>query len=500
MNRAMNRALAAAPIAALAFVAILVLAEVAVRAGFVADDALRLWAGASTAVDGDVSIGRIVAGYPTIPFLTTTLVAWLAPAGTPAPALVASGLFGLLAGLAFLAFRDVGLSLVSAGVAAFLIVLHPALLDAAIGGPADIFLAVFLFMFCRSLYDLRARSGTAEVMATGLALLGLAFSHPMGAAIGFAAVPFLAFAVRPVLVVRSAFNVVVALIFPTVFAVAAFAYVSWIFPGAGWSFFAAPAASLAAWTADAGRVFGERLSGVRALDASVAMTAALVVGAPIAWVALVLARRRRPLVTPALVFVATTIAATAITVATGLFGDPTAVAAAAPVLAAIVVTRVPVLRERLAVVVPLLALGWLGGVLGVGLVDPGTLLHLRAALDGQGGEHERLDALGAGGAMAGRAGVLADTDNAPAFVLGRGAAGGILGSSSEPFALALLFQRIETAFIAVPDPQSGSGANDRLNRAFPTLFRDGAPGYDVVYQNNTWRVFGHVNIHDSSKP
>jgi hypothetical protein len=50
------------------------------------------------------------------------------------------------------------------------------------------------------------------------------------------------------------------------------------------------------------------------------------------------------------------------------------------------------------------------------------------------------------------------------------------------FALALLFSRIETAFIAVPDPQSNSGTNDRLNKAFPKLFREGGPGYGV----NTW--------------
>jgi hypothetical protein len=95
---------------------------------------------------------------------------------------------------------------------------------------------------------------------------------------------------------------------------------------------------------------------------------------------------------------------------------------------------------------------------------------------------------------------LADNDNAPVFGLGRGGARGTFGPSREPFALALLFSRIETALVAVPDPQSNSGANDRLNKAFPRLFREGAPGYAVVYQNNTWRVFGHVNIHDSSKP
>jgi hypothetical protein len=491
-----KRALAAAPIAALVFVTILVLSAAAVRMGFVADDALRLWAGASAAVDGGVSVGRIVAGYPTISFLTTTLIAALTPAGTPAPALVAACLLGLIAGFVFLAFRNIGLSRLVAGAAALLIAFHPALLDAAIGGPADMFLAVCLFLFCDALFDLRARSGTSEVMATGLALLGLAFSHPMGAAIGFAAVPFLAFAVRPSLVANSAFNVVVALVFPTIFALGAFSYVAWIFPGAGWSLFAAPAQSLATWTAAVAQVFGDRLTGFRALDASLAMSVALAIGAPMAWVALAWVYRRRPLLTPALVFAATMIAATAITVLSGLFGDPTAIAVAAPVLAAIVATRVPIVRERLAFVVPLLALGWLGGALGVALVAPGTVTNLRAALAGRVGDHERLDALGAGGAATGRQGILADTDNAPAFVLGRGGARDVFGSSSEPFALALLFSRIDAAFIAVPDPQSNIGMNDQLNKAFPKLFREGMPGYNVVYQNNTWHVFGRLGTVD----
>ncbi len=85
----------------------------------------------------------------------------------------------------------------AAAAATLLIALHPALLRAVIAGPGDMFLAAFLLMLCLSLYDLRARSGTSEVMNVGLALMGLAFSHPMGAVFAFAAVPFLAFAVRP---------------------------------------------------------------------------------------------------------------------------------------------------------------------------------------------------------------------------------------------------------------------------------------------------------------
>jgi hypothetical protein len=492
LPRATPGALAAAPVGLLAFVAILALAAIAVRHGLIADDALRLWAGASTAADGEVPIGRIVAAYPTLPFLVTTLVAWLAPATTPAPALVAAALFALVAAYLFMTFRKAGLPDAAAGIVTFLIAFHPTLLRAVVAGPGEMFLAAFLLMFCLALYDLRARSGTAEVMNVGLVLMALAFAHPMGAAFGFASIPFLIFAVRPTLVANSAINVVVALVFPTFFAIAAFSYVSWIFPGDGWTFFAAPAESLSMWIAAVGRVFGDRLFAFPAIAASFAMTVALAIGAPIALVILAIVHRRRPLIVPAAVFAATAVAATAISALSGFFGDPAAIVVVAPVLAAAVVIRVPVVRERLALIIALLVIGWLGGLLSLGLVDPITLNELHADAT-RARANERVDALGAGGAAAGRDGVLADVDNAPAFVLGRGSARGILGPQSEQFALALLFGRIETRFIAVPDPQSAAGAHDRLDKAFPFLFRDGAAGYRVIYQNNTWRLFGRVS-------
>ncbi len=484
---AVNRAFAAAQIATFAFVVILAVAAAAVGNGIVADDTLRLWAGASTAASGEVPIGRIVAGYPTLPFLATTFVAWLAPAGTPAPALVAAGLFALIAAVCFHLFRKSGFSYAAAGAITALIVLHPALLRAVIVGPADMFLVTFLLMLCLSLYDLRARSGTSEVMGVGLALMALAFSHPIGAAFAFAVVPFLAFSVRPMLVANSALNIVVALIFPTLFVVAAFTYVSWVFPGDGWSFFAAPAQSLSLWRVAVAEFYGNGLSGVLVIDASFVMAATLVASAPVAVAMLARVYRRRPLVDPAAVFVAAVIATTAICVSSGFFGDPTAIVVAAPVLAAVVVIRVPPAREHVSLVIALLMLGWLGGSLGLVAIDPLTVNRLYAAFDRETGE--RLDAVEAGGAAIGRDGILADTDNAPAFVLGRGRARGILGPQSEPFQLAMLFARIDTPFVAVSDPQSATGALDRLDRAFPTLFREGLPGYRVIYQNKTWRMF-----------
>lgn len=480
-------ALAAAPIASLAFLGILALTAVAVRDGLVGNDMLRLWESAATAANGEVPFGRVVAAYPTLPFLATTLVAWLLPGGTPAPALVAAALFAVLAAACFLSFRKAGYSLGIAGAFTALIASHPALLRAVIAGPGDMFLAVFLLMFGLSLYDLRFRSGTAEVMHVGLSLMVLAFSHPIGAAFAFAAVPFLAFALRPTLIANSALNVIVALVFPTLFAIGAFTYVSWVFPGDGWTFFAAPAESLSVWAVALERVFGDTLFDFPVLDACLAMAVALLVGAPLVPAVLLLVRRRRPLVNPAAVFAAAAIAATALSVMSGLFGDPAAIVVAAPVLSAVVLSRVPLMADHIALAFVLLLVGWFGGLGSVALADPITMNRLQLAL--QHGDSSRTDALAAGGAAAADDGVLVDTDNAPAFLLGRSTAPGILGPQSEAFALAMLFHRVETPFVAVPDPQSVAGTNDALDRAFPAVFRDGPAGYRLVYQNNTWRIF-----------
>jgi hypothetical protein len=403
--------------------------------------------------------------------------------------LLASGLVALLAGIWLGAFRRAGLPLLAAGAATLLLALHPALLRAAIAGPAEMFLVLFLYLLGTALYDLRARSAAPEVMAVALSLLGLTFSHPMGAALACAAVPLLVIAVRPELVATSALNVVVALVFPTIFCVGAFSYMSWVFPGSGWSFLIAPAEGLATWTVGISQVFGRGLTGWFPLDACLAVALALVIGAPLVPVAVAWVSRRRPLVAPAAVFIAMTIAAAWIAIATGLFGDPAAVAAVPPILAAVVITRVPMVCERFALVLPLLLVGWFGGALGLAFVDPRTVANINAALEGRGVDRERLAAIGLGGATIGHEGVLVDTFNAPAVVLGRGRARGLLSPSDEEFTLGVLFSRIETPFVAVPDPQIGIGGQDRLNKAFPQLYRLGAPGYSLVYENSNWRLF-----------
>ncbi len=483
------RMIPVALVMSVAFVAVFVLSRITATAGLISDDAVTLWANAITAGDSEMPIGRIVAAYPTIPFLATTLLEFVTPLGTPTPVLLTAGVLALLAGVWLASFRRAGLPLIAAAAAALLLALHPAMLRAAIAGPAEMILAAFLCLLGIALYDLRARSAAPEVMAVALALLGLAFSHPMGAALACAAIPVLIFAVRPEMLAGSVSNLLVALVFPTVFCVGAFAYLSWVFPGHGWSFLMAPAEGLATWAVGFSQLFGRGLTGWLALDAAIMVAIALVLAAPLVPAAIAWIYRRRPLVAPALVIVAMTIAGAWLAVATGLFGDPAAIAVMPPILAAIMITRVPVVRERLASVLLLLTLGWVGGIAGLAVVDPRGATNVRAALEGRRVDQERLAAISLGRATLGHDEVLVDTYNAPAIVLGRGRARGLLTPSDEAFTLGVLFSRIDTPFVAVPDPQVGIGVQDRLNKAFPLLYRRGAPGYRLIYDNANWRLF-----------
>jgi hypothetical protein len=164
----MRHILSTAAVMLVVFATVFAVSRSATTAGLVPDDAVTLWASAITAGDGQMSIGRMVAAYPTIPFLATTLLELVTPVRTPTPVLLTGAVLALFAGALFVSFRRMGMPLIGGPLMAFLIVLHPALLRAAIAGPAEMIFAVFLFLFSSALFDLRSRSGAPEVMAVAL--------------------------------------------------------------------------------------------------------------------------------------------------------------------------------------------------------------------------------------------------------------------------------------------------------------------------------------------
>jgi len=378
-----TRMISAVFVALVAFAAVFAVSMSATTAGLVPDDAVTLWASAITAGDGQMPIGRIVAAYPTIPFLAATLLEFVTPAGTPTTILLTAGVLALLAGGLFVSFRRTGVPPIGGTLMVFLIVLHPAVLRAAIAGPADIIFTVFLFLLGGALFDLRARSAAPEIMAVALSLLGLAFSHPMGAAIACAAIPLFVFSVRPELLTSLTLNLVMTLVFPTAFCVAAFSYMSWVFPGSGWSFLIAPAEGVATWAAGFSSLFGRGLTGSLALDAGIAVLVTLLLAAPLVPFLIIWVWERTPLLAPALVIVAMTAMAASLAVLTGLFGDPAPLAAMPPILAAILIMHVPLAREQLLFVLPLLVLGWFGGLAGFAILDPRGAMNVGVALMGR---------------------------------------------------------------------------------------------------------------------
>jgi hypothetical protein len=176
-------------------------------------------------------------------------------------------------------------------------------------------------------------------------------------------------------------------------------------------------------------------------------------------------------------------------VTTGVFGDPSAVAVVPPILAAIIVARVNLVREHLKAAMLLLVVGWLGGLIAVAIVAPQSAENVRTALEGRGVDPEKTAAIGFGRDTIVFSGILADTLNAPGIVLGRGRATGLLTPSDQAFVLDVLFSRIDVPFVAVPDPEIGTGAQDLLNKTFPRLYRFGTPGYHLVYKNTSWRLY-----------
>lgn len=499
----MTRTLAAAPIALLVFIAVLAMTEVATRGALVSSDSIALWAGAIAAADGEVSAGGIVAAYPTVPFLAMALLKFITPSSAPVPALLAATVAALLAGTWFQTARRGGWPVVTAGAATLLVTFHPAMLRAVVEGPSELLVVACLYLLGVALFEFRARIGVPQAMAVGLALLGLAFSHPMGAAIAVASVPLLALTTSPVLIAGSALSIVLTLVFPAVFAAAAFYYISWVFPGDGWNFLAAPSESLSTWAAGFAPLFANVSTGSLSVDAAVAVAIAIALGAPLAPLAIAWVRRRQPLLAPTVVLAASVVVAAALAVATRLCGSPATLLVAAPVLAVIVFTRIPAVRDRPVTAVLVLMLGWFGGALGVVIVDPRIATQAHAALRDQtfGGkmlgsqpnERDTAEALALGGAVAGRDGVLVDTLDAPAVVIGRGGARGLLSPWGESFRLAILFSRMEAPFVAVPDPESNAGARDRVTKSFPLLFHNGLSNYRIVYQNSIWRLFERVD-------
>src|SRR5664279_3935518 len=104
----MRRLLSVAAMMLIVCAVVFAVSRSAATVGLVPNDAVTLWASAMSAGEGQMPIGRILAAYPTIPFLATALLDAITPLGTPTPVLLTGAVLALLAGGLLVSFRRIG--------------------------------------------------------------------------------------------------------------------------------------------------------------------------------------------------------------------------------------------------------------------------------------------------------------------------------------------------------------------------------------------------------
>src|SRR5262249_58174871 len=134
------------------------------------------------------------------------------------------------------------------------------------------------------------------------------------------------------------------------------------------------------------------------------------------------------------------------TVSTGLLGNPASVGVAAPILALLVIVRIPELGRWPARLIALLIVGWIGGFLGTLTIDPGAGLAAAGA-DPRIRATDRADAFRLGAATKELDEVMVDSEHAPMVIIGRERVHGLIAPLSDSYALSMLRARVDAPYV-----------------------------------------------------
>lgn len=84
---------------------------------------------------------------------------------------------------------------------------------------------------------------------------------------------------------------------------------------------------------------------------------------------------------------------------------------------------------------------------------------------------------------------LMDYKSGARAVVARGDAKGLMLTFTPEFKVAVRKREPKVPQIAVPNPDTPLGALDALNQRYPDLYKNGMPGYELVYDRLGWRVY-----------
>lgn len=430
---------------------------------------------------GQISFPDVMISYPSAPLALMIVLHWpLSLFGAFMPSVLSALLAALLVAGWFGGFRSTGLGQGASLGAAAMIGGNPLFLRAAAEGISALLPICGLWMLAKGMLNLRREPGVNNLILISFALVLLSASGPLGLVIALSSVPFLALIAASELIAQSVIGFYLVFLFPLAFSAGGFVFLNWMFSGDPLHFLKSGLASPGV----------ERLTEAAQMPAGmVALTVAgtLLTSALALWG--LVRHHRFEVAGRGFVAVLGTLV-TAICIARLVHVLP-APALTASLGCGVTAACVPLWarhRSMRAIILPAVALSFVAGVLVLGLdASTGAARLRQAALMHRLGTSDPTTE-GLAGVLRGKSGILFDASAAPAVVAERGSARGISGAQSHAFQLAALTHQLKSPVLVVRSVQSTKGA-DTLGRAFPELFRSGAPGYRLVFDSPTWRVF-----------
>lgn len=442
---------------------------------------------------GKGSFGDFVSAYPQAAATLATVLglaakfAGLAPPPGFAAFCVAAALFVFWAA----AFRSAGYGMLS-WVLALLLAAHPYFLYSAAAGVDAVLLLAAVYWLASAFCASRATGHLIDFMSLALALAFAVSVHVYGVLLCLLLLPFLPVSLPASLRGQPTPSVLLVLLFPTLFCLASFAYLSFVMRGDASAYLLDLWRHMGLFHIEPGHARGWERQFVALASWSVFL---LLLALPAA-LALLLARRDSPAALPMAALIGwAVLAACAVAMLasrSGGLGLGGRLEISVPFLglAAVAIRHWSPQRGRGVLATLLLAAGAAGGWAGLLLQNGGELAQWRdAVLQRRAEPAAETSSTVFGRYLADLSDVLIDVRADPALLVSRGSAAGLIVSGERAFKQTLECRCFTARFVAIADPNGAGHGVDDLNRAFPLLYRAGIAGYHSIYDANGWRVY-----------
>ncbi len=455
--------------------------------GFVSTYDLDLWGRALLANGGLMSTGDIVTSYPPLRYVATRGLQTIFPAlGQPTVALLSALLAGGIATSWFAVFRVRRFGVVRAALVTLLLVANPLFLRTVAEGAGFVVLQFAIWMLALGMLNLRRGNRVNDVMLVAIALLIIAFSHPFGIILAFAALPFLALVVPSEQLDRTPLSLFLMLLFPVIFSIAGFVYVNWLFTGDPFHFVTAIG------TEETSLSLGGSYSAASIAIGTLLTAVGILAACPVGVMMWIRTRNQLPLHLALVSLGGMLLAATALALGFNVAPPLGLVVALAVGIGAACIAMWPRGVERSRAILVTLIAGMIGGGIFVAF-DYSDSTRWRDVMVGHSVSPRYPELASLGEALRGQNDILFDAESAPVVIAERGSVAGIWSAATENFQLKVLLRNFNDNILVVRSSASVLGS-DRLGRAIPTLFDDGMPGYRLFFDGPTWRAYKAISV------